>query len=106
MSLLNRGARVMIPKVLQRSSTRAMSGGHCPVQAEADMNNWIKISVVAIGGVSVAGVVIGYLESQHHHHEAPPRSFKKIRAKPYPWECSDCTLFDLECWKECRANKE
>ncbi|KAK7254914.1 hypothetical protein SO694_00137077 [Aureococcus anophagefferens] len=26
----------------------------------------------------------------------------KIRAKPYPWSCPDCNLFDSACWKACK----
>ena len=32
-------------------------------------------------------------------------SFKKIRNKPLPWVCSDCSSgFDLECWAKCKAD--
>ncbi|KAH8055786.1 phosphoribosylglycinamide formyltransferase [Aureococcus anophagefferens] len=35
-------------------------------------------------------------------HRAAPRRHLKIRAKPYPWSCPDCNLFDSACWKACK----
>ena len=30
---------------------------------------------------------------------------RKIRSKPYPWSCSDCNLFNSECFKKCKEGK-
>ncbi len=29
----------------------------------------------------------------------------QIRAKPFPWECSNCSLFDTDCFKKCKAER-
>ena len=40
---------------------------------------------------------------EHTHSEAG-LAYQKLRNKPYPWpECPDCNIFDLDCWKNCRA---
>jgi len=83
-----------------------MGHGHDPVQAEADMNSWVKISAGAFGACGVIAAYVTYVESQHeHHHDEEARSYKKIRNKPFPWSCNDCSFFDLQCFRECKANK-
>jgi len=86
--------------------TRNMSGGHDPVQAYADMNSWVQYSIGMAGVcVAVTGWVV-YLESSHEHsHHVDERAYKKIRSKPYPWSCSDCNLFNSECFKKCKEGK-
>eukprot|EP00620_Florenciella_sp_RCC1587_P018609 CAMPEP_0182562710 /NCGR_PEP_ID=MMETSP1324-20130603/5008_1 /TAXON_ID=236786 /ORGANISM="Florenciella sp., Strain RCC1587" /LENGTH=127 /DNA_ID=CAMNT_0024775729 /DNA_START=179 /DNA_END=562 /DNA_ORIENTATION=+ len=108
-ALLTRGARAFVPKValrpaVARPQIRKMSG-HDPVQAEADMNAWVKISIGMAGATALVTAWVVYLESNHEHHHSPDRSFKKIRNKPLPWVCSDCSSgFDLECWAKCKAD--
>ena len=42
-----------------------------------------------------------------HEHAHPRRSlpYQKIRNKPFPWKCTDCDLFDLDCWDACKKEK-
>jgi len=61
-----------------------------------------KLALPVLGVVAIANVVIHF---QHgHHHEEPKFSYQHIRKKKFPWECSDCALFDGECWSKCRKN--
>jgi len=69
------------------------------------MNAWVKISIGMAGATALVTAWVVYLESNHEHHHSPDRSFKKIRNKPLPWVCSDCSSgFDLECWAKCKAD--
>lgn len=36
----------------------------------------------------------------------PQPSYKKIRNKPHPWNCADCTLLDTACFAKCKAERE
>lgn len=67
---------------------------------------WIKISIFVCGPVCFFAIAKDLAFEEHHHrpHGALPE-YMGIRNKEYPWECSDCDLFDLECWKKCRAEK-
>lgn len=58
-------------------------------------------------GMVVLSTVFGlYNIAVHdHHHGRTDLPYMHIRAKPYPWSCSDCNLFDGECWAQCRAAK-
>ena len=38
-----------------------------------------------------------------HAHEDVAYSHMKIRAKPYPWDCPDCNLFESQCFRDCKA---
>jgi hypothetical protein len=56
-------------------------------------------------GVSTAFGIFNYVTYEHEHGRKD-LPYQKMRGKPYPWECSDCNLFDLECWKECRGGEK
>jgi cytochrome c oxidase subunit 6a len=68
---------------------------------------WIKISIFFVGPVVIFGVVKDLVIEEHMHrpHGALPE-YMGIRKKEFPWECSDCDFFDMECWKKCRAAKQ
>jgi len=54
-------------------------------------------------GLSTAVGLFNFIA--HEHEEEPIRGlpYQKIRTKPYPWSCSDCNLFDIPCWDECKG---
>eukprot|EP00635_Sarcinochrysidales_sp_CCMP3193_P002573 CAMPEP_0118919706 /NCGR_PEP_ID=MMETSP1166-20130328/18695_1 /TAXON_ID=1104430 /ORGANISM="Chrysoreinhardia sp, Strain CCMP3193" /LENGTH=112 /DNA_ID=CAMNT_0006860235 /DNA_START=30 /DNA_END=368 /DNA_ORIENTATION=+ len=105
MSLLR--AAVLGVRPAMRAPVRRFSGGHDAAEAAAEMVRWEKFSYVAFGVSGLFGLYMAYVEYQHskHPHEVhkPEMSHLKIRSKEYPWRCPDCNLFDLKCWRECKA---
>lgn len=68
--------------------------------------NWIKISIFVCGPVVVFALVKDAIFEEHKHRpHGPLPEYMGIRSKEYPWECGQCDLFDLDCWKKCRAEK-
>ena len=68
---------------------------------------WIKISIFVGGpGCFLMMAKDAAIEEHHHRPEGPMPEYMEIRAKEFPWECDQCALFDLDCWKKCRAEKE
>lgn len=41
-----------------------------------------------------------------HPHGRSDMPYMKLRNKPFPWECSDCELFNTACWDECKNGKK
>lgn len=38
--------------------------------------------------------------NEGHPHGTPQEvPYMHNRAKPFPWKCTDCDLFDVACWK-------
>jgi len=67
---------------------------------------WIKISIfVCVPGCILMVLKDLAIEEHHHRPEDPLPEYMSIRAKEFPWSCSECPLFDLECWNKCRAEK-
>lgn len=67
---------------------------------------WIRISIFVCGPVCVFGVVKDLIFEVHHHRpDGALPEYMGIRKKEFPWECENCDLFHLECWKKCRAEK-
>lgn len=63
-----------------------------------------RYSIVMVA-VSAALGVYNYTAHEHDHprHGLP---YQRFRSKPYPWACSDCTLFDMDCWAECKGQSK
>mmetsp|Transcript_7965 Transcript_7965/g.14999 ORF Transcript_7965/g.14999 Transcript_7965/m.14999 type:complete len:144 (+) Transcript_7965:808-1239(+) len=80
---------------------------HVPHAEEvAEMNKWIKISVLVAAPVCVLTVAKDLLLVEHaHRKEGPEPDYMRIRNKEFPWECEDCELFNSDCWKKCRAER-
>ncbi|CAJ1959321.1 unnamed protein product [Cylindrotheca closterium] len=72
----------------------------------AELWTWIKISIFFCGPLCIFAVTKDLLIEEHHHRptEGNPE-YMGIRNKEYPWECDSCDLFDMDCWKKCRADK-
>lgn len=78
----------------------------CLTESAHASETWKKASILGIGGILVPLAAYElYLHNSHHHehHEPVKYAYRKIRVKAYPWECSDCNLFDAECKKQWRA---
>lgn len=53
--------------------------------------------------VGLSGLLTIYnIVAHDHEHVRHGLPYQKVRAKPYPWQCGDCNLFDNQCWKECK----
>eukprot|EP00298_Acanthocystis_sp_HF-20_P001714 c12148_g1_i1.p1 GENE.c12148_g1_i1~~c12148_g1_i1.p1 ORF type:complete len:127 (+),score=33.32 c12148_g1_i1:42-383(+) len=68
-----------------------------PPEEMEEAKKWKYIS--AAGFIFVGGYFYKEMSSEHPHVHEKPAAYKKIRAKQYPWEASDCNLFDIECKK-------
>ena len=69
-----------------------------------EMWKWVKISLFVATPVCVLTVLKDMLFVEHEHRKPGPEpDYMRIRNKEFPWECSDCELFNGECWKKCRA---
>jgi cytochrome c oxidase subunit 6a len=72
----------------------------------AEMVKWVKISVIVAAPVCVLTVAKDLLLIDHPHRKhGPEPDYMRIRNKEFPWECSDCELFNGPCWKKCREEK-
>lgn len=88
-----------------RHGRLALWGGARP-HLYAEMNKWIKISVIVAAPVCVLTMVKDLLFVEHaHRKEGPEPDYMRIRNKEFPWECEDCELFNSECWKKCREER-
>ena len=82
------------------------STGHSEQEEFAEMIKWIKISAVVAAPVCVLSVLKDLLFVGHvHRPEGDMPDYMNIQVKEFPWECETCALFDLECWKKCRAEQ-
>mmetsp|Transcript_3118 Transcript_3118/g.6728 ORF Transcript_3118/g.6728 Transcript_3118/m.6728 type:complete len:147 (+) Transcript_3118:161-601(+) len=67
---------------------------------------WIKISIFVCVPGCVAMVAKDLAIEEHHHRpDGPLPEYMSIRSKEFPWECDQCPLFDLNCWKKCREEQ-
>ena len=79
---------------------------HSETEEIAEMWKWIKISFIVAAPVCVLSVLKDLLFVPHAHRpHGPLPDYMDIQVKEFPWECETCALFDLECWKKCRAEK-
>lgn len=79
---------------------------HSAEEELAEMWKWVKISVVVAAPVCILSMVKDALFVPHAHRpHGPLPDYMDIQVKEFPWECETCALFDLECWKKCRADK-
>ena len=70
---------------------------------------WLQVSAVAAAGVITPfGLFCIYKELTHSEHgHGKNYSHMRIRRKGFPWDESDCTLFDLHCkhdWHDSHAH--
>jgi cytochrome c oxidase subunit 6a len=79
---------------------------HSEAEEIAEMWKWIKISFVVAAPVCVLSIAKDVLLVDHAHRpHGPLPDYMEIQTREFPWECETCALFDLECWKKCRAEK-
>jgi len=93
-------ARVRRQKEIMDATT------HSEAEEVAEMWKWIKVSFIVAFPVCVLSVVKDLTLIDHpHRKEGPQPDYMAIQVKEFPWECENCALFDLECWKKCRAEQ-
>mmetsp|Transcript_9159 Transcript_9159/g.18731 ORF Transcript_9159/g.18731 Transcript_9159/m.18731 type:complete len:146 (-) Transcript_9159:640-1077(-) len=69
-----------------------------------EMWKWVKLSLFVATPVCVLTLLKDMLFVEHDHRKPGPEpDYMRIRNKEFPWECSDCELFNSACWKKCRA---
>jgi cytochrome c oxidase subunit 6a len=94
-------ARVLYQKELVAAKKAAH--GHEDV---AEMWRWVNITFLVGVPISVLSILYSYLFDEHAHRaEGELPEYMSVRSKEYPWKCSECDLFNLECWKKCKAAK-
>ena len=79
-----------------------------PIPTAEEVEKWRKVSIAATGIVIVMSIKeMVDMAGGHHgaHSDKPLPDYMQIRAKPFPWECSSCSLFDTECFKRCKAER-
>lgn len=81
---------------------------HSYAEEVDEMWKWVKISLMVMLPLcalsSVKDILFGEDHSAHHA-DGPLPDYMHIRNKEFPWECGDCDLFDMDCWKKCKAEK-
>ena len=79
---------------------------HTEAEEIAEMWKWIKISAVVAAPVCVLSLAKDLLLVEHAHRpHGPLPDYMAIQTREFPWECETCALFDLDCWKKCRAEQ-
>jgi len=79
---------------------------HSEEEEVAEMWKWIKISAVVAAPVCVLSILKDVFLIEHAHRKhGPMPDYMEIQVKEFPWECENCALFDLECWKKCREER-
>ncbi|CAM9731728.1 unnamed protein product, partial [Ectocarpus sp. 12 AP-2014] len=99
-------AAVRRPAAAAASSARRSMSGDAAHAAE-EMAKWKKMTA-GMGVLSLAVATLVLATEEHHHmdEDAPVPSYMKIRNKPHPWNCADCTLLDSACFAKCKAERE
>ncbi|GAB5031316.1 cytochrome c oxidase subunit via [Nannochloropsis oceanica] len=73
-----------------------------------EVEKWRKVSIAATGIVVLFSLKeMVDMAGGHHgaHSDKPLPDYMQIRSKPFPWECSSCSLFDTDCFKKCKAER-
>ena len=94
-------ARIAYQKALMKDK------GHQADEEIHEMYKWIKVTFMVGLPICVVSFVYSFAAEEHHHRpEGALPEYMAVRHKEFPWECGDCALFDLHCWKKCRAEKK
>jgi hypothetical protein len=93
-------ARVLYQKELKAKS------GHSTAEEFTEMMRWVNITFWVGVPVCAISCFYSYFFDEHsHRHEGPLPDYMMVRTKEFPWECSECDLFDGKCWAKCKAEK-
>jgi cytochrome c oxidase subunit 6a len=71
-----------------------------------EMWRWVNITFWVALPIVAVSCLYSFVFDEHHHRESGPLpEYMVIRNKEYPWQCDACDLFDMKCWKKCKAEK-
>jgi hypothetical protein len=74
-----------------------------PYEAElSEMWRWMHASLMIGVPVCLLSGLYSFTMDEHPHRVEHVPEYLHVRSKEYPWECSDCDLFDRKCWKKCK----
>ncbi|GKZ00509.1 hypothetical protein MPSEU_001003300 [Mayamaea pseudoterrestris] len=81
--------------------------GHSIDEEVKEMWRWVNITFMVGIPIVVASAVYSFFFDVHpHRFDGELPEYMHVRNKEFPWECSDCDIFDGACWKKCRAEKQ
>jgi cytochrome c oxidase subunit 6a len=90
----------------QKELMRGKDPKHQVEEEIHEMYKWVKVTFMFGLPICVASLIFSFATEEHAHRpEGALPEYLAIRKKEFPWECGDCALFDLDCWKKCRAEK-
>lgn len=96
-------ARIAYQKELMKTKDPA----HHLEEEISEMYKWVKVSFMVGLPICFASLIYSFAMEEHHHKpEGELPEYIAVRHKEFPWECGECDLFDLPCWKKCRAEKQ
>ena len=79
---------------------------HSPAEEVAEMWRWVSITFwVGFPVVFLSAFYTIFFDEHAHRVDGELPEYMHVRSKEFPWECSDCDLFDGKCWQKCRAEK-
>merc|ERR1719223_633511 len=91
-------------RIAQQKQVVENQGHKSHAEEVEEMWTWIKLSLYVAVPVCLVSAAKD-LVMEHPHEKGLDVDYMKIRNKPFPWECDDCSLFDNKCWAACRAEK-
>jgi cytochrome c oxidase subunit 6a len=72
----------------------------------SEMWRWVNITFLVAIPICVVSTLYSAIFDEHPHRaEGELPEYMVIRNKEFPWQCGECDLFDMKCWKKCKANK-
>jgi hypothetical protein len=84
-----------------------LASQHHGIEEDLDeMWRWVNITFSVGFPICILSLAYTMIFDEHpHRHDGPLPEYMQVRAREFPWECGQCDLFDLPCWKKCRAEK-
>ena len=88
-----------------QTAVRRFASGASHEEHVKTMLFWKKVSYACFPVLAVVGAYNIYVVNAHGHPHRSEIDYDhlRFRKKPYPWECSDCNLFDRKCHRDCKA---
>jgi len=88
----------------QKELTKAQAHGH--EEDVAEMWRWVNVTFYVAVPICVLSFLYSMIFDEHAHRvEGELPEYMTVRNKEFPWQCGECDIFDLTCWKKCRAEK-